>query len=137
MVVDSRVAEPTTGVVLIDALKTEQEGLKLKDLKIWDSMKKKNQGNARAKRMQLQALRGEFETLQMKEGESVSDYFSRTMAIANKMRIHGDTLEDVTIVGNIFCSMTTKFNYVVCSIEESNDIDDLSHDELQSALLVY
>ncbi|KAB2629237.1 hypothetical protein D8674_034233 [Pyrus ussuriensis x Pyrus communis] len=33
--------------------------------------------------------------------------------------------------------MTPKFDYVVCSIEESNDIDILSIDELQSSLLVH
>ncbi|KAB2595058.1 hypothetical protein D8674_030508 [Pyrus ussuriensis x Pyrus communis] len=33
--------------------------------------------------------------------------------------------------------MTSKFDYVVCSIEESNDLDTLSIDELQSSLLVH
>lgn len=33
--------------------------------------------------------------------------------------------------------MTTKFNFVICSIEESKDIDTLSIDELQSSLLVH
>ncbi|XP_050240757.1 uncharacterized protein LOC126689560 [Quercus robur] len=45
------------------------------------------------------------------------------MAIANKMRIHGDKMADVTIIEKILRSMTTKFNYVVCSIEESKDTD--------------
>jgi len=35
---------------------------------IWDSMKQKYQGSTRVKRAQLQALRKEFEVLQMKEG---------------------------------------------------------------------
>jgi transposase InsO family protein len=33
--------------------------------------------------------------------------------------------------------MTSKFNYVVCSIEESNDVTTLTIDELQSSLLVH
>ncbi|KAL5827868.1 hypothetical protein ACOSQ3_019719 [Xanthoceras sorbifolium] len=95
MIVVSRVAEPTTGVMVTDAQKTELEGLKLKDLKakiylfqainhsmletilckdtakhIWDSMKKKYQGLARAKRQQLQALHSEFKMLPMKSGVS-------------------------------------------------------------------
>ncbi|KAF2295493.1 hypothetical protein GH714_033053 [Hevea brasiliensis] len=57
---------------------------------IWDSMKKKYQGSARVRRQQLLALHSEFETLRMKSGESVTDYFSRVMTIVNKMRIHGD-----------------------------------------------
>ncbi|KAH7865503.1 hypothetical protein Vadar_007480 [Vaccinium darrowii] len=59
------------------------------------------------------------------------------MAIANKMRIYGDKLEDVTIVEKILRSMTTKFNFVICSIEESKEIDTLSIDELQNSLLVH
>ncbi|GMP68737.1 hypothetical protein CsSME_00028255 [Camellia sinensis var. sinensis] len=52
------------------------------------------------------------------------------MAIVNKMRIYGDNAEDVTIVEKILRSMTPKFNFVVCSIEESNDVDELSINEL-------
>ncbi|XP_015075736.1 uncharacterized protein LOC107019886 [Solanum pennellii] len=100
-------------------------------------MKKKYQGNVKAKRVQLQGLRTEFETFRMKSGEAVADFFSRTMAIASKMRIHGEQMQDVTIVEKILRSMTPKFNFVVCSIEESKDIDELSIDELQSSLLVH
>ena len=37
----------------------------------------------------------------------------------------------------ILRSMTSKFDYVVCSIEESNNIDILSIDKLQSSILVH
>ena len=33
--------------------------------------------------------------------------------------------------------MTTKFNYVVCPIEEPNNMDTMTIDELQSSLLVH
>jgi len=36
----------------------------------------------------------------------------------------------VVVIEKILRSMTPKFDYVVCSIEESNDIDILSIDEL-------
>jgi hypothetical protein len=98
-------------------------------------MKKKFQGNARVKRAQLQALRKDFETLHMKEGEIVSDYFARTLT--NKMRFHGEKMSDVIVIEKILRSMTLKFNYVVCSIEESKDLDAMSIDELQSSLLVH
>ncbi|XP_024030010.1 uncharacterized protein LOC112094115 [Morus notabilis] len=161
-VVESGVLEPATGVVLSETQRAELEALKLKDLKaknylfqaidqvtletilskdtskqIWDSMKKKHQGNVKAQRVQLQRLRTEFETLRMKSGESIIDFFSRTMTIANKMQIHGEKMEDVTIVEKILRSMTPKFNFIVCSIEESKDVDTLSLDELQSSLLVH
>ncbi|KAB2609997.1 hypothetical protein D8674_040817 [Pyrus ussuriensis x Pyrus communis] len=90
---------------------------KLEEMKLKD-LKKKYQGSARVKRAQLQALKRDFESLQMKNGESVMEYFARTMGIANKMRIYGDMLDDGSIVEKILRSMAPKFNYIVCSIEE-------------------
>ncbi|XP_049346101.1 uncharacterized protein LOC125810676 [Solanum verrucosum] len=59
------------------------------------------------------------------------------MEMSNKMRFYGEKMTDVTIVEKILGSMTPKYDYVVCSIEESKDIDELSLDELQSSLLVH
>ncbi|MCI18386.1 retrovirus-related Pol polyprotein from transposon TNT 1-94, partial [Trifolium medium] len=104
---------------------------------IWDSMANKFQGSTKVKRAQLQALRGEFETLRMKEEESVNDFFGRILATINKMKIQGENMEERTVVEKILRSMTGKFNYVVCTIEESNNVETLSIDELQGSLLVH
>ena len=104
---------------------------------IWDAMKTKYQGNARVKRAQLQRLRREFETLEMKTGESVTDYFGRTMVIANDMRVCGEDMPDVKIVEKILRTLIENFNFGVCSIEESKDLDEMTVDELQSSLLVH
>ena len=34
----------------------------------------------------------------MKEGESVDEYFARTLAIANKMKIHGESIGQFLII---------------------------------------
>ncbi|XP_010654967.1 uncharacterized protein LOC104880331 [Vitis vinifera] len=104
---------------------------------IWDSMKQKFQGTTRVKCGNLQALRKEFEILHMKSGEIVNEYFSRTLAIANKMKVNGEDKGNTAVVEKILRSMTSKFDYVVCSIEESKDLDTLTIDELQSSLLVH
>ncbi|KAL0432365.1 UNVERIFIED_CONTAM: Retrovirus-related Pol polyprotein from transposon TNT 1-94 [Sesamum latifolium] len=151
---------PELTATMTDAQKTDIEGMKLKDLKaknylfqaidrsiletilckdtskqIWDSMKKKYERSDKAKRQQLQTLRTEFENLKMKSGESIAVYFSRVMAITNKMRMFGDKSEDIIIIEKILRSLTPKFNFVVCAIEESKNIDELSLGELQSSLL--
>lgn len=46
-------------------------------------------------------------------------------------------MEQVMVVKKLLRSISTKFNYVVCSFEESNDVTTLSIDELQSSLLVH
>ncbi|TXG63519.1 hypothetical protein EZV62_010513 [Acer yangbiense] len=100
-------------------------------------MKLKYQGSTKVKRAQLQALRREFEILGMKEGEKVDKYFARTLTIVNKMKAQGERMEQTVIIEKILRSMTLKFNYVVCSIEESNDLSTMTIDELQSSLLVH
>lgn len=104
---------------------------------IWDSMKQKNQGSTKVRRAQLQALQREFEVLCMKEEETVNEYFARTLSIVNKMKMHGEQVTECIVVEKILRSMTVRFNYVVCSIEESNDVTTMSIDELQSSLLVH
>lgn len=88
------------------------------------------------KRAQLQALRREFELLTMKEGEKVDNFLGRTLNMVNKMKSN-ETMEQSTVASKILRSLTSKFNYVVCSIEESNDLSTLSIDELHGSLLVH
>ncbi|GAU31928.1 hypothetical protein TSUD_271130, partial [Trifolium subterraneum] len=103
---------------------------------IWDAMRTKYQGSTRVKRAQLQALKKDFEVLAMGDSETVDEYFARTMAIANKMTACGERMTQVTIVEKILRSLPAKFNFVVCSIEQLNDVTTLSIDELQSSLIV-
>ena len=160
--VETGYTELEEGACVTETQRKKLEELKLKDLKvknylfqaidrtiletilekntskqIWDSMKRKYEGNARVKRSILQTLRKEFETLEMKTGENITDYFAKVMTVASKMRIYGEQMRDVTIVEKILRSLTDRFNYIVCSIEESKDIDVLSIDELQSSLIVH
>lgn len=154
--------ESANGVLPTKAQRKKNDEMKLKDLKIknylfqaidrtvldtilkkdtskdiWDAMKKKFEGNARVKRSHLQDLCGEFETLEMRSSEGVTEYFSRVMTVANKMRIYGEDMSNVKVVEKILRSLIKKFNYIVCSIEESKGIDDFSIDELQISLIVH
>lgn len=74
----------------------------------------------------------------MKVGESVNEYFSQTLTIANNKQIHGEKMDHVAVIEKILRSMTPKFDYVVCFIWESNDVEAMSmDDELQSSLLMH
>ena len=68
-------------------------------------MKQKYEGSTRVKCAHLQAIRKEFEMLQMKAGESVNEYFARTLSIANKMKINGENKWDVEVVEKILRSI--------------------------------
>ncbi|XP_020253771.1 uncharacterized protein LOC109830820 [Asparagus officinalis] len=103
---------------------------------ILDSMRQKYQGSTKVKQAQLQALRKEFELLNMKEGEKIDSFLARTLTAVNEMKVNGEVMEPSMVVGKVLRSLTPKFNYVVRSIEELNDLNTMSIDELHGSLLV-
>lgn len=100
-------------------------------------MKSKYQGNKKVQSSQLQRMRRNFEVLEMREGDSITEYFSRVMVVANDMRNLGENIPDAKVVEKIMRTLVEKYTYVVCAIEESKDITEMTVDELQSSLLVH
>jgi len=86
---------------------------------VWDSLKRKYGGNARLKKSMLNALWREFEVLEMSDTETISEYFARVMAMANRMRSNGEIMLTARWLKKILRTLTTRFTYVLVSIEES------------------
>lgn len=153
--IEEGITEPPRGTVLNGQQRSDLAELKLKDLKVknylfaaidkgilkqilqkssskelWDSMKAKFQGNERVQSAQLQRMRRDFEILEMKNGESVKEYFARVMVVANDMRNLGEDMPDAKVVEKVLRTLSERFTYIVCAIEESKDIKKLSIDEL-------
>lgn len=98
-------------------------------------MKKKFKGKTKTKRLQLQALRSEYGTLRMKDREKANEFISRVMELVSKLRSNAYQIQETTIIEKILRSMTPKYNFVVCAIEEGNDTSTMTLDELESSLL--
>jgi gag-polypeptide of LTR copia-type len=84
--------------------------------------------------VRLQTLRGELESMKMKESESVSDYITRVQAVVNQLIRNDEALTDARVVKKILRSLTGNFENVVCVIEESKDLAKLTVDELAGSL---
>ena len=67
----------------------------------------------------------------------MNDYIGKVMSLASQMRMHGDSITDVAGVEKIQRSRTPKLDYIVSSIEEANNVEEMQIDELQSSLLVH
>ena len=91
-------------------------------------------GADRVKQVRLQTLRGELESMKMKESESVSDYITCVQAVVNQLIRNGEALTDARVVEKILRSLTDNFENVVCAIEESKDLAKLTVDELAGSL---
>lgn len=73
----------------------------------------------------------------MKIEETIPKYLYRVLTISNQMRNNGEVMRDVKIVEKILRTLTEKYMYVVVSIEESKNIEEMSIEELQSILVVH
>ena len=100
----------------------------------WDILQSTYQGEAKVQMVRLQARRSEFDTLKMKDPESVEEYFNHVLSIVNQLKINGEQILDQRIVEKILRSMTRKFEHVVVGIEESKDLATLSVNSLMGSL---
>ncbi|XP_020242592.1 uncharacterized protein LOC109820805 [Asparagus officinalis] len=103
----------------------------------WSTLKTAFQGSSKVVAIKLQGLRREFETLNMKQGESVQSFFTQVTTIVNQIRSCGEDLPEKTVVMKVLRSLTTKFDHVVATIKESKDLSTYTFDELMGSLQVH
>ena len=84
--------------------------------------------------MRFQTLRGELESMKMKESENVSDYITSVQIMANQLNQNGEMLSETRVVEKILRSLTDNFENVVCAVEESKDLAKFTIDELVGSL---
>ena len=100
----------------------------------WDTLEKLFKGTDRIKQARLETLRGELESMKMKESENVSDYIMRVQTMVNQLNRNREMLPKMRVVEKILRSLTNNFENVVCAIEESKDLAMFTIDELAGSL---
>ena len=66
---------------------------------------------------ELQTLRRNFESLDMKESETIDSFFTKLLGLVNQIRSNGETLEEERIVEKILRCLPPRFDKIVVAIE--------------------
>ncbi|GAU46965.1 hypothetical protein TSUD_143070 [Trifolium subterraneum] len=100
----------------------------------WDILQKSYGDDAKVKKVKLQALKRQFELLEMKSDEAVAEYFTRVETLTNQMKNCGSTLSEEEMVEMVLRTLTHKFDHIVVTIEQTKDSSEIKMEDLQSTL---
>jgi hypothetical protein len=100
----------------------------------WDILQKCYGGDAKVKKVKLQALKRQYELMQKKGDEKISNYFTRLVTLTNQMKNCGSNLEEQETVEKVLRTLTSKFDHIVVTIEETKDLSEVKLEDLQSTL---
>ncbi|RCG02902.1 hypothetical protein, partial [Enterococcus faecium] len=64
-----------------------------KSKEAWDTLKTSYQGMEKVKTTKLQMPRRDFETLCMKESDTIDSFFTHVIGLVTQMRSHGEIVE--------------------------------------------
>lgn len=103
----------------------------------WEILKHEYMGDQKVIVVKLQTLRQQFETLSMKDKESIQEYLARVSAIVNQMKSYGEFPSNQSIVSKVLRSLSPKFEYVVPAIIEGNDLSTYTFDAMMSSLIAH
>ncbi|GAU17358.1 hypothetical protein TSUD_232340 [Trifolium subterraneum] len=96
--------------------------------------KKSYGGDAKVKKVKLQVLKRQFELLEMKNDETVAEYFTRVETLTNQMKNCGSTLSEEEMVEKVLRTLTHKFDHIVVTIEQTKDLSEIKMEDHQSTL---
>ncbi|XP_038891560.1 uncharacterized protein LOC120080948 [Benincasa hispida] len=103
----------------------------------WDKLKLTHKGADHVKKIRLQTLHGEFESLQMKETKVIAEYHTKVMAVVNQLRLNGEEITDVCVMEKVLRSLNTKFKIIALTIEETQDLENMTIEQFIASLQAY
>ena len=76
----------------------------------WDTLETAYQGLDKVRTSKLQILRRDFESLLMKDIESIDSFYTRVISLINQLKYHGDNIEYIRVIEKFLRSLPQNFN---------------------------
>ncbi|XP_070008574.1 uncharacterized protein [Nicotiana sylvestris] len=103
---------------------------------MWDKLEVTYDGTSKVKEIHINMLIHDYELLQMKEGESIEEMFTRFSKIISDLKAFGKPYSSDDQVRKILRSLPNTWQTKVVTLE-SQDLNKLSYDELRGELIAF
>nr|GEZ12421.1 zinc finger, CCHC-type [Tanacetum cinerariifolium] len=97
---------------------------------LWESLKKRHVGEEKV-------LMIGFNTLQMKDDDTMDAFTAKLNGYATKAKKLGKTLDESLLVRKLLDSTPDRFIQIVASIEQTSDLDNITLDEITGKLKAF
>ena len=74
----------------------------------WDTLETAYQGLNKVNTSKLNILRRDFESMSMKDTESVESFYTRVVGMINQLKSHGETIANLRVVEKILKKSSPK-----------------------------
>ncbi|GKE86389.1 zinc finger, CCHC-type containing protein [Tanacetum coccineum] len=109
---------------------------------LWEAIEheentKRHVGEEKVQQARLQSLMIGFNTLQMKDDDTVDAFTAKLNGYATKAKELGKTLDESLLVRKLLDSTPDRFIQIVASIEQTSDLDEITLDEITGKLKAF
>ncbi|PNX80701.1 retrovirus-related Pol polyprotein from transposon TNT 1-94, partial [Trifolium pratense] len=130
----------TNGVQELQANATPEQRNSYRDLKKKDSKAMYAtqaacyEGEEKVKNMKLQALRSQYEVLEMDKNESIAEYVSKVQGLVHTMKNCGEIITDRMIIEKVMRTLIPNYDHIIAAIQESGSFPTMQLEDLVGSL---
>ncbi|XP_071721692.1 uncharacterized protein [Rutidosis leptorrhynchoides] len=103
----------------------------------WDALQLTYEGSSSVKQSKLHIISNRFESLTMKDDETIAEFEKNLRYIANESTALGEVIPESKLVRKVLISLPEKFNSKMDAISESTEFKNLRFDDLMGKIRTY
>lgn len=86
------------------------------------------------RKAEVQTLKSEFESLQMKDTKSIEDFYMQLSALVTNIRTLGEGIEEAYVVKKLLRNVPLKFLQITSAIEQFGNLETIKIEETVGSL---
>lgn len=100
----------------------------------WTALKTMCLGAERVKKAKVQTLKGEFETMQMKDNETLDDFCMKLSGTVTNIRALGEEVQETYVIKKLLRAVPQRFLQIASTLEQFGDLEKMTIEEAVGSL---